>query len=59
MGYASRNNPTAQAAKSGELAPKKPKMSKKEQDAWLHKQIQDRTGLPQLVRALGGEHFYV
>ena len=59
MGYASRNNPTAQAAKRGELVPKKPKMSTKKQNEWLRKQIQDAMGLPGLVRAMGGEYCYV
>ena len=54
-----KRNPTAIAAKNGELPPKKPKLSKRQQDMWLRKKIQDATGLPQLVRALGGEYFYV
>ena len=44
MGYASRNNPTAVAAKNGELPPKKRKMSKREQDAWLMEKIAQITG---------------
>lgn len=52
-------NPTAQAAKNGELPPKKKPMSKRKRDAILRKQIQDKTGLPALVRDLGGEYTYI
>ena len=54
-----KHNPTAIAAKNGELPPKKPKMSKRKLDVLVRKKIQDATGLPQIVRALGGEYFYV
>lgn len=55
-----KTNPVAIAAKNGELPPKeKPKLSKRQRDALLRKRIQDKTGLPALVRELGGEYFYV
>lgn len=54
-----KHNPTAIAAKRGELPPKKKPMSKRKRDAILRKRIQDATGLPQIVRSLGGEYFYV
>ena len=54
-----KHNPTAIAAKNGELPPKKLKMSKRKLDVLMRKKIQDATGLPQIVRALGGEYFYV
>jgi len=59
MGYASRNNPTAISAKKGELPPKKKPVPKRQMEALMRKRIQDATGLPQLVGALGGEYFYV
>lgn len=52
-------NPTAIMAKNGELPPKQRPMSKRQMDAIMRKRIQDATGLPQIVRALGGEYFYV
>lgn len=54
-----KHNPTAISAKNGELPPKKKPMSKRQMDAIMRKRIQDATGLPQIVRALGGEYFYV
>lgn len=54
-----KHNPTAIAAKKGELPPKKKPMSKREVDRLLRKRIQDATGLPQIVRSLGGEYFYI
>ena len=53
-------NQTAIDAKNGTLPPKnKPKLSKRQQDALIRKRIQDMTGLPDLVRAMGGEYFYI
>ena len=52
-------NPMAQAANRGELMPKKKAMPKSEAEWLIRKKIQDKTGLPGLVRALGGEYFYV
>lgn len=46
---AHKTNPTAIAAKNGELPPKeKSKTSKRERDAWLEKAIEDRTGITKL-----------
>jgi hypothetical protein len=52
-------NPNTIKAKNGELPPKKKTMSKRKREAILRKQIQDKTGLPTLVRELGGEYFYI
>lgn len=54
-----KHNPTAIAAKNGELQPKQRPMSKRQMDAIIRKRIQDATGLPQIVRSLGGEYYYV
>lgn len=55
-----KHNQTAIDAKKGLLPPKnKPKLSKRQQDALIRKRIQDMTGLPDLVRAMGGEYFYI
>ena len=54
-----KHNPTAIAAKNSELPPKQRPMSKRQMDAIMRKRIQDATGLPQIVRALGGEHYYI
>ena len=56
-----KHNQTAIDAKNGLLPPKNkpPKLSKRQQDALIRKRIQDMTGLPDLVRAMGGEYFYV
>ena len=55
-----KHNQTAIDAKNGLLPPKnKPKLSKRQQDGLIRKRIQDMTGLPDLVRAMGGEYFYI
>ena len=54
-----KHNSTAIAAKNGELPPKQRPMSKRQMDAIMRKRIQDVTGLPQLVRALGCEYYYI
>ena len=55
-----KHNQTAIDAKNGILPPKnKSKLSKRQQDALIRKRIQDMTGLPDLVRAMGGEYFYI
>lgn len=55
-----KHNQTAIDAKNGLLPLKnKPKLSKRQQDALIRKRIQDMTGLPDLVKAMGGEYFYV
>ena len=53
MGYASRNNPTAQAAKRGELPQKEKPMSKREWEAKLTAMIEEKTGINQLRNAMG------
>lgn len=56
-----KHNQTAIDAKNGLLPPKNSvkKLSKRQQDALIRKRIQDMTGLPDLVRAMGGEYFYI
>ncbi|MBQ9168894.1 MAG: hypothetical protein IJX67_10890 [Oscillospiraceae bacterium] len=50
-----KHNPTAIAAKNGELPPKKKPMSKREQDAWLRQVIADKTGLTDIRKAMERE----
>ena len=52
MGYAARNNPTAEAAKRGELPPKPKPMSKREKERLLMQKIREATGIPTLEAAL-------
>lgn len=52
MGYAARNNPTAEAAKRGELPPKPEPMSKCEKERLLMQKIREATGIPALEAAL-------
>lgn len=54
-------NPTAIAAKNGELPPKEqPKLSKRQADALMRKRIEDVTGITELRRYLGnGGSFYI
>ena len=48
-----KHNPTAIAAKNGELPPKKqPKFSKRQADALIYKRIQDVTGMTDIQTAL-------
>lgn len=54
-----KHNPTAIAAKNGELPPKQRPMSKRQMDAIMRRRIQDATGLPQIVRALDGDYYYI
>ena len=56
-----KHNPTAIAAKNGELPPKKqPKLSKRQADALMRKRIEDVTGITELWRYLGnGGSFYI
>ena len=54
-----KHNPKAQAAKRGELPPKEKPMGKRKMEALMRKKIQEATGIPQMVRAMGGEYFYV
>lgn len=53
-------NPTAIAAKNGEIPPKKrPELSKRQMDALIYKRIQDVTGMTDIQRALSnGGSFY-
>lgn len=52
-------NPNAQAAKNGELPPKKKKMGKRKREALMRRRIQDATGFPGLCRDLGAEYVYI
>ena len=47
-----KHNPTAIAAKNGELPPKKPKMSKREREALMAAVIREKTGINRLLRAM-------
>ena len=48
-----KHNPTAIAAKNGELPSKEqPKLSKRQMDALIYKHIQDVTGVTDIQRAL-------
>jgi hypothetical protein len=49
-----KTNPTAIAAKNGELPPKKPKPSKREQEAWLRAEIEKRAGIDKIRKLIGG-----
>ena len=54
---AHKYNPTAIAAKKGELPPKKPKPSKRQAEAILQKHIEDVTGITaikEFMRINGG-----
>lgn len=55
-----KHNPTAIAAKNGELPPKEqPRLSKRQMDALMRKRIQDVTGVTDIQRALtNGGSFY-
>ena len=47
-------NPTAIAAKNGELPPKEqPRLSKRQMDALMRKRIEDVTGVTELRKYLG------
>lgn len=52
-------NPKAEAAKNGDLPPKKKPMSKRKAEALMRKKIQDATGIPDMVREMGAEYIYV
>ena len=48
-----KHNPTAIAARNGELPPKEqPKLTKRQMDALICKRIQDVTGMTDIQRAL-------
>ena len=52
-----KHNPTAIAAKNGELPPKPKRMSKRERDRLLMKIIYEKTGLGAIERSLGINSF--
>ena len=54
-------NPTAIAAKNGELPPKEqPRLSKRQMEALMRKRIEDITGVTEIHRHLGnGGSFYI
>ena len=55
-----KHNQRAIDAKNGLLPLKnKPKLSKRQQDALIRKRIRDMTGLPDVIKAMGGEYFYI
>ena len=56
-----KHNPTAIAAKNGELPPKEqPRLSKRQMDALIYKYIQDVTGVTDIQRALSnGGSIYI
>lgn len=49
-----KHNPTAIAAKMGELPPKKPKLSSRQQEALMRAEIEKITGLDKIRPLLGG-----
>ena len=54
-------NPTAIAARNGELPPKeRPRLSKRQMEALMRKRIEDVTGVTELRKYLGnGGSFYI
>ena len=54
-------NPTAIAAKNGELPPKEqPRLSKRQMEVLMRKRIEDVTGVTEIYRYLGnGGSFYI
>ena len=52
-----KHNPTAIAAKNGELPPKNPKLSKRQQEALMMAEIEKRTGMDKIRRLLSGGSF--
>lgn len=55
---AAKYNPTAQAAKRGELPPKPPKMSKREQEAFIRSLVLQKTGWGRLGVLFGSKPHY-
>ena len=54
---AHKHNPTAIAAKNGELPPKpKPKYSKREMEAMMANRIREVTGINWISRTMGGPY---
>lgn len=53
-------NPTAIAARNGELPPKEQlKLSKRQADALMRRRIQDLTGIATLQKVMGIDPFYI
>ena len=52
-----KHNPTAIAAKNGELPPKKKPMSKRQRDALLVSKIEKLTGIDKIRRIIRGGSF--
>ena len=51
-----KHNPTAIAARNGELPPKEqPRLSKRQMDALIYKRIQDVTGMTNIRRVLSND----
>lgn len=53
-----KHNPTAIAAKNGELPPKEKGPSKRERERQMMKLIEDRTGLTKLREVMGLSRYY-
>lgn len=54
---AHKYNPTAIAAKNGELPPKPKPMSKREREALLYAKIREVTGINELTNCMGGSRY--
>ena len=53
-------NPTAIAARNGELPPKEqPRLSKRQADALMRRRVQDLTGITTLQKVMGIDPFYI
>ena len=53
-------NPTAIAARNGELPPKEqPRLSKRQADALMCRRVQDLTGITTLQKVMGIDPFYI
>jgi len=53
-----KTNPTAIAAKNGEIPPKKKGLSKRQAEALMLKKIEDATGLTKLRQEIGAHRYY-
>ena len=55
-----KHNPTAIAARNGELPPKEQlKLSKRQADALMRRRVQDLTGITTLQKVMGIDPFYI
>lgn len=54
----SKFNPTAIAAKNGELPPKPPRPSKREQERFIQGMVLEKTGFGPILSKLGVKSFY-